>query len=280
MPRNHLDLSNAGLQAIIGHEAEIDGLYNDSSGYGTFGIGHLAHGRSTCYLLDAARGDRSLTSMIHEKLLGKNHKLAYLPRGAVASDRYPTLAARALEQARADIAEKLFRKSFAQLKTDQQQKVTAAATRAVDEEKRLLTLNVCETFKNDLKPFIHAVNQNVHGVALNQDEFDALVSLVFNIGIDHFKHSSLLKEINKGKYRDGDSARDRKAAIDTIEADFLMWNKSKKVVVPGLTKRRQAEADLFLKQAKKEYEEKLRTTKPTPQAPTRIAPKAPPMPFT
>jgi GH24 family phage-related lysozyme (muramidase) len=280
VPKNHLDVSDAGLKAIIGHEAEIDGLYNDSSGYCTFGIGHLAHDKTTCYLLEAADGDPSLKSLVQEKIFSKKHKLSFLPRGAVASDKYATLAAQALERAKADIARKLYKKDFAQLKADERQKVAAAATKAVNEEKRLLTLNVRDSFKEDLKPFIKSVNHNVHGVALNQDEFDALVSFVFNVGIGHFRKSSLLKAINDGKYRDGDSAKERKAAMDAIESDFLKWNKSGGAVVPGLTKRRQAEADLFLKRAKKEYEEKLKATRPTPQAPPRVAPKAPPVPLT
>ena len=68
---------------------------------------------------------------------------------------------------------------------------------------------------------------------LNQNQFDALVSLVFNIGSGAFLHSTLLKKLNAG---------------DFISAapEFLRWDKSANHTLPGLTARRRAEHDLFL----------------------------------
>ena len=256
MAKNNLDLSDDGLKTIIGYEGEIDGLYNDSSGYCTFGVGHLAHSTDkwSCFMLDAAKEDDSLKTLVQEKIYSKTKKLSYLPRGATASDKYTDLGTKALEKAKAAIAQSLYKKDFDKLKPDEQQKVEAKAKEAVDEQKRLLTLNVQDTFKDDLKPFIKAVNDNVTGVELVQDEFDALVAFTFNVGISGFKSSTLLKKINENKYRTGE-AKDRKAAMDTIEAEFLKWNKSGGVVVAGLTMRRQSEVNLFLKQAKKEYDD-------------------------
>lgn len=69
-------------------------------------------------------------------------------------------------------------------------------------------------------------------VRLIQDEFDALVSLVFNIGVGAFADSTVLRKLNLG---------DRRGAARA----FLMW----KVGGPGLIFRRRRERALFLKGA-------------------------------
>ncbi|RVH87732.1 lysozyme [Sinorhizobium meliloti] len=88
----------------------------------------------------------------------------------------------------------------------------------------------------DLAGFEAAVNDAV-SVPLKQGEFDALVSLAFNIGTGAFKKSTLVKELNKGN---------RYGAAN----QFLAWNKvtvgGKKKVLKGLDNRRKAERDQFL----------------------------------
>ena len=69
-------------------------------------------------------------------------------------------------------------------------------------------------------------------VKLNQNQFDALCSLIFNIGISAFKKSTLLAKLNNGDY------------IGAAE-QFRRWNKVNNVVMAGLVRRRQAEEDLF-----------------------------------
>lgn len=72
-------------------------------------------------------------------------------------------------------------------------------------------------------------------VRINQNQADALISLVYNIGPGAFANSTLLKELNKGNIR--------KAADE-----FLHWNKGANgQMLPGLTKRRAVERALFLK---------------------------------
>ncbi len=76
-------------------------------------------------------------------------------------------------------------------------------------------------------------------VKLNQNQFDALVSLVFNIGTGNFTRSSVLRFLNAGDYK---TAADR----------FRLWNKQKQrdgsfKELKGLTKRREQERELFLK---------------------------------
>lgn len=79
----------------------------------------------------------------------------------------------------------------------------------------------------DLVQFEEAVRSAVH-VPLTQGQFDALVSLAFNIGAGGFKKSSVVRRLNEGNYR---------AAADA----FLMWNKP-----AVLTGRRKAERAQFL----------------------------------
>jgi lysozyme len=70
-------------------------------------------------------------------------------------------------------------------------------------------------------------------VPLTQDQFDALVILVFNIGIGNFKSSTLRKKINA------------KATDPVIHAQFRRWIKSKGKVLQGLIRRREDEIKLW-----------------------------------
>lgn len=90
-----------------------------------------------------------------------------------------------------------------------------------------------EYFAHDLKRFESSVN-NLVKVPLTQNQFDALVSLVYNIGQTAFSNSTLLKKLN---------AKDYQGAAD----QFLVWNKAGGKVMKGLVRRREAERALFLK---------------------------------
>lgn len=86
------------------------------------------------------------------------------------------------------------------------------------------------TFENDFAKHIPVVNQN---------QFDALGSLIYNIGSSAFKKSTLYKKVlanNNDK---------------SIEQEFLKWNKGrvngKLVELRGLTIRRKKEAELYFK---------------------------------
>lgn len=67
----------------------------------------------------------------------------------------------------------------------------------------------------------------------NENELAAMTSLAYNIGRDGFAKSTVLKCYNRG---------DREAAARA----FAMWNKAAGKVLPGLVRRRAAEAALFL----------------------------------
>jgi lysozyme len=69
-------------------------------------------------------------------------------------------------------------------------------------------------------------------VELQQDEFDALVDFVFNLGRGAFAGSTLLKDLNAGQF-------------DAAAAQFELWDHAGGQVVAGLLRRRQAEVALF-----------------------------------
>ena len=81
------------------------------------------------------------------------------------------------------------------------------------------------------KDFGSNINKVVK-VPLNQNQFDALVSFAYNIGNGNFNSSTLLRWLNQGNYKEA-------------SMQLLRWNKSKGIVLNGLTKRRKAEKALF-----------------------------------
>ena len=87
--------------------------------------------------------------------------------------------------------------------------------------------------QNDLKSFEQTVNNTVK-VPLNQNQFDALVSLAYNIGSTAFKNSTLVRQLNEGNY---------KAAAN----QFNVWVNAGGKRMQGLVNRRATESTLFLK---------------------------------
>lgn len=87
--------------------------------------------------------------------------------------------------------------------------------------------------RDDVEEAENAVMRLVK-VPLDQAQFDALVSLVFNIGEGNFSHSTLLKKLNAHDYLGA-------------SAEFVKWNKAGGKPVLGLTRRRAAERDHFLR---------------------------------
>lgn len=101
-------------------------------------------------------------------------------------------------------------------------------------------------FEKDLDKHSQAIHDLVR-VPLNQNQFDAVSSLIFNIGVgkvnpktgkpNGFLGSSVLRHLNNGDYEKAADA-------------FLVWNKTtinkKKVVSKGLDRRRKEERALFL----------------------------------
>ena len=69
-------------------------------------------------------------------------------------------------------------------------------------------------------------------VNLNQNQFNALVSFVFNIGATNFRKSTLLRKLNAGDYKG--------AAVE-----FPKWKYQKRKVLQGLVRRRAEERAMF-----------------------------------
>ena len=88
-----------------------------------------------------------------------------------------------------------------------------------------------QMLKDEMAEYEGYVNKLVT-VELNQNQFDAMVSWVYNLGGGNLKASTLLKVLNEGDYAG-------------VPAQMMRWNKAGGKVLEGLTRRRQAEADLF-----------------------------------
>jgi GH24 family phage-related lysozyme (muramidase) len=251
-PLNALTISTEGLEALKKHEAVINGLYDDPSGYATYGVGHLVQ-KFKSVLLETAKSDKLCDSRIAKKWPGKSYEMPYLQREVVGCADFSKLKTKAGERGPDIVAQAKYGKSLEQLPEKDKVTVRAQAQDALREEVRLLSVTVDSVLLGDLKRFEIAVNEGITSVTLTQAEFDALVSLAFNIGTGGFANSTLRKKINENKYRSGDAAQ-RKAAIDEIEKAFLAWDKSGGKQLPGLVARRKAEAGAFLKRAREELD--------------------------
>jgi lysozyme len=94
-----------------------------------------------------------------------------------------------------------------------------------EEAERLLKIIV--------QTFAEVVSRAVK-VPLTNNQFSALVSLCFNIGIGAFQNSTLVRVLNQGNYSEAAN-------------QFLRWNRGDGKVLAGLVRRRTRERELFLK---------------------------------
>jgi len=99
-------------------------------------------------------------------------------------------------------------------------------------DKPITELEAFEMFKAIADKFADKVSKLVTA-PVDQNQFNALVSLCYNIGPANFAKSTLLKKVN---FNHNDPS---------IRAEFLKWNKAGGQVLKGLTIRRTAEADLY-----------------------------------
>lgn len=89
-----------------------------------------------------------------------------------------------------------------------------------------------QLLRSDLRVFEKVVSDAVT-VPLNQNQFDALVSLAFNIGGSNFGSSTLLRMLNAANYAGAAN-------------QFERWNQGGGKVLQGLVKRRDDERRLFV----------------------------------
>jgi len=113
-----------------------------------------------------------------------------------------------------------------------------------------------EMLRRDLGQYEAAVNKNVK-VPLNPNQYGALVSFTYNLGAGNLAKSTLVKKLNAGDY-------------SGAAAEFGKWNKAGGKVLAGLTRRREAERQLFLAKS-------TEAAKPSPQPLPPDVPKLPPV---
>lgn len=102
----------------------------------------------------------------------------------------------------------------------------------VKERMEITKEKAIDLLKLDLRRFESVVNKSIK-VTLKQHQFDALVSLAFNIGPVAFSDSTLVKRINAG------------ADIKEIETAWKMWRKGGGKVLPILVRRREREVKMY-----------------------------------
>ena len=97
-----------------------------------------------------------------------------------------------------------------------------------------ITPNEAEILLRDtVQSFADQVS-NLINVPITDNQFSALVSLTFNIGIGAFSKSTLLRVLNQRNYTEASN-------------QFLRWNRAGGRILEGLTRRRNRERQLFLK---------------------------------
>lgn len=106
------------------------------------------------------------------------------------------------------------------------------ATHGVTADTVMTRAEADAAFAAHLREYEHAVH-NACTLRPTQPQFDAMVSLCYNIGPAGFARSTVLKAHNRG---------DHQAAARA----FGLWNKAGGRVMPGLTRRRAAEAAMYL----------------------------------
>lgn len=87
-------------------------------------------------------------------------------------------------------------------------------------------------FERDMGKFASAVSSGLGSAPTTQDQFDAMVSLAYNIGAEAFKESTLRRLHKEGDYAGA-------------AAQFGRWNKQAGHVLNGLTRRRAAEERIY-----------------------------------
>ena len=88
--------------------------------------------------------------------------------------------------------------------------------------------------KNDFEPVINdLLKKEIASGFITQNMFDAILSLTYNIGVNGFKRSSVLRHLKNGDKLNAGNA-------------FLLWNMAGGKVLKGLVKRREKERELFL----------------------------------
>ena len=113
-----------------------------------------------------------------------------------------------------------------------------ALTRQVATLQTVWTQEQCDRrFEMHLAQFEEGVRDGIGKAPTTQAQFDAMVCLAYNIGVNAFQRSTVLRRHNAGDYAGAAAA-------------FAMWNKGGGKVLKGLVRRRAAEAALYRSDSK------------------------------
>jgi lysozyme len=104
-------------------------------------------------------------------------------------------------------------------------------TKDVKEGDSILKEDAESMLMHELQEYCNDVDIAVK-VDLKQNEFDALVSWTYNLGLTNLNSSTMLRVLNEGKH-------------DEVPAQIKRWNKASGQVKQGLVRRREAEALMF-----------------------------------
>lgn len=91
-----------------------------------------------------------------------------------------------------------------------------------------------ELFQNIVNEFASGVKKLL-AKDINKNQFSALVCFAYNVGTGNLKQSTLLRKVNNNPFD------------VTIPNEFMRWNKAGGKVLNGLTRRRKAESELYVK---------------------------------
>ena len=105
-------------------------------------------------------------------------------------------------------------------------------TKGVKQGQVITEAQACDYLVEDIGPIERQLNKL--GINFRQEQFDALVSWIFNLGWGNFSNSTLKKKIIA-------DAKD-----EDITAEFIKWINAGGKPLPGLKKRRVAEANMFV----------------------------------
>ena len=104
-------------------------------------------------------------------------------------------------------------------------KLVQKGDKITQQQAEVLLFNIVNEFSVEVSKLIT--------VELNDNQFSAVVSFAFNLGINCLRKSSLLKVINEDKNS------------SDVDLWFRAYNKAGGKVLSGLTRRRKAESDLY-----------------------------------
>ena len=109
---------------------------------------------------------------------------------------------------------------------------SAAGAPAVMDGMTITQKQADDILRRDLVQFETAVHEMMHQ-PLNQNQFDVLVDFAYNAGAGNLRSSTLLKKVNA-------------ASFNSVPAELMKWTKGGGKELPGLVRRRHAEANWWV----------------------------------